>query len=158
MLAETCKIPGAGASSVNRRGDSRFTAEFFRVNTKRRAAPIDMGVKVDKSWCHDVTGHVPHGGAGIGLQSRPDPRNLALREAYIDYLVELLGGVDDASFAKNKVICHSCGPAFPLRWSDQVDWIDATATLSRLLQRRSLSSGGEAAFTNREQAVNKKQT
>jgi hypothetical protein len=46
----------------------------------------------------------------------------------------------------------------PLRWSDQVDSINATATLSRLLQGRSLSSDGEAAFTNREQAVNKNQT
>src|SRR5262249_13908293 len=114
----------------------------FRINTERCAAPIDMGVKVDKSWCDDVTGHVPHCRAGIGLQSRPDPRHLASRKAYIDHLVELLRGVDDASLAENEVICHSCGPALtrivgssPVV-SDQVDWIDTTATLSRLLQGR----------------------
>src|SRR5215475_14336971 len=111
MLAETRKVTGASASGVNRRGDPRFTAELFRIDTERRAAPIDMGVKVDKSRRDDVTGHIPHSGAGIGLQSRPDPRHLAVRKDYIDHLVELLRGIDDASPAKNKVICHSCGPA-----------------------------------------------
>src|SRR5262245_2835633 len=126
MLAETRKVTGASASGVNRRGDPRFTAELFRVDTERRAAPIDMGVKVDKPWRDDVTGHIPYSGAGIELQSRRDPRHLAGRKAYIDHLVELLRGVDDTSSAENKVICHSCGPALgrivgsSLRWSGQV--------------------------------------
>src|SRR5262247_787891 len=112
MLAETRKVTGASASGVNRRGDPRFTAELFRVDTERRAAPIDMGVKVDKPWRDDVTGQIPYSSADIGLQSQPDPRHLASRKAYIDHLVELLRGVDDASSAENKVICHSCGPTF----------------------------------------------
>ena len=53
MLAEAREISRAGAAGVDRSSDAASARELLGVDAKRRAAPIDMRVKVDEAGRHD---------------------------------------------------------------------------------------------------------
>ena len=106
VLAEAREIARAGAAGVNRRGNAGGAAELLGIDAKRGAAPIDMGVQIDKAGGDDVTRHVAHVGSGVDLERGSDRDHLAVGEGYVHHGVELLGRVDHPTAAQHQIESH----------------------------------------------------
>ncbi len=106
VLAEAREITRASAAGVDRRGDAGGAAELLGIDAERGAAPIDVGVQIDQAWGDDVTRHVAHVGARIGLEPVSDHDHLAGGEGDIRYGVELLGGINHPAAAQDQIEGH----------------------------------------------------
>ncbi len=53
MLAEAGEIARPRRARIDGRGHRAFAAEFLRIDAKRGAAPINMGVHVDEAGGDD---------------------------------------------------------------------------------------------------------
>jgi len=63
-------------------------------------------MQIDQSRGDDVAGYVADVGFGVGAQSRPDARHLAVREGDVGHRVELLRGIDHAAAAQDEIVAH----------------------------------------------------
>ena len=105
-LRKPGEIARAGAAGVDRRGDAGGAAELLGVDAERGAAPINVGVQIDKARGDDVARHAAHVGCRIRLERVTDHGHLASGKGDIRYGVELLGGVDHPTAAQDQIERH----------------------------------------------------
>jgi hypothetical protein len=106
VLAEAREITRAGAAGVDRRGDAGGAAKLLGIDADRSAAPINMGMQIDKPRCDDVTRYVTHLGSRVEFELAPDHGHLAGGEGDIRHGVELLGGVNHPTAAQDQIERH----------------------------------------------------
>ncbi len=76
------------------------------VDAERGAAPIDVGVQIDKARGDDVTRHVAQVGSRIDPELVSDHDHLAGGEGDIRHGVKLLGGINHPTAAQDQIERH----------------------------------------------------
>src|SRR5215510_13368796 len=130
MLAKTREIARAGAAGIDGGRHPGPPAEIFRIDAKRGAAPVDMGVQVDEARGHVCTSDVAHRGARSAFEVRAKRGDLACGEGHIHSAIEILRGVDDVPALEKQIVSH----VSPLRCSSFV-WSGATAPARSTISR-----------------------
>src|SRR5258708_8809181 len=94
VLAEAREITRAGTAGVDRRGDAGGAAKLLGIDADRSAAPINVGMQIDKARGDDVTRYVAHVGSRVEFELVPHHAHLPAAEPDIRHALHLLPGAN----------------------------------------------------------------
>ncbi len=110
MLEKSEEVAWAGASGVDQGRDAALAGSVRRIDPKRGAAPIDVGMKIDEARRDQSSADVADVSPFCRLDIFPDCRDAARSKGNVGCPVEVLRRIDNMAAFENEVMGHRVVP------------------------------------------------